>query len=190
MGMKVAGFRVATNRNDILHRFFSSGDYSVDDASASLAPSMDIQVASNFERYLYFGLGEDADKTREAMSEFKQKGKFESRDDSLIKSMSSSRMDDSEIFETISNLYHKYGYIADPHTACAFKDLDEFEHCVILSTAHPAKFPETIEETLGISVTHPSLDSLKERQIVKHPISANADAIKEFIASKQKPVQS
>ena len=190
MGMKVAGFRVATNRNDILHRFFSSGDYSVDDASASLAPSMDIQVASNFERYLYFGLGEDADKTRETMSEFKQKGKFESRDDSLVKSMSSSRMDDSEIFETIRNVYHKYGYIADPHTACAFKDLDEFEHCVILSTAHPAKFPETIEETLGISVTHPSLDSLKERQIVKHPISANADAIKEFIASKQKPVQS
>jgi threonine synthase len=190
MGMKVAGFRVATNRNDILHRFFSSGDYSVDDASVSLAPSMDIQVASNFERYLYFGLGEDTDKTRETMSEFKQKGKFELRDDSLIKSMSSSRMDDSEIFETIRNVYDKYGYVADPHTACAFKDLDEFEHCVILSTAHPAKFPETIEETLGISFTHPSLDSLKERQIVKHPISANADAIKEFIVSKQKPVQS
>lgn len=190
MGMKVAGFRVATNRNDILHRFFSSGDYSVDDASASLAPSMDIQVASNFERYLYFGLGEDADKTRETMSEFKQKGKFESSDESLMESMSSSRMDDSEIRETIRNVYEKYGYIADPHTACAFKDLDEFEHCVILSTAHPAKFPETIEETLGISVTHPSLDRLKERQIVKHPISANADAIKEFIASKQKPVQS
>ena len=124
------------------------------------------------------------------MSEFKQKGKFESRDDSLIKSMSSSRMNDSENFETISNLYHEYGYIADPHTACAFKDLDEFEHCVILSTAHPAKFPEIIEETLGISVTHPSLDKLKERQIVKHPISADADAIKEFIASKQKPGQS
>ena len=190
MGMQVAGFRVATNRNDILHRFFSSGDYSVDNASASLAPSMDIQVASNFERYLYFGLGEDADKTREIMSEFKQKRKFESRDDSLIKSMSSSRMNDSEIFETIHNVYHKYGYIADPHTACAFKDLDEFEHCVILSTAHPAKFPEIIEETLGISVSHPSLDKLKERQIVKHPISADADAIKEFIASKQKPSQS
>jgi threonine synthase len=190
MGMQVAGFRVATNRNDILHRFFSSGDYSVDDASASLAPSMDIQVASNFERYLYFGLGEDADKTRETMSEFKQNGKFESSDESLMESMSSSRMDDSEIRDTIRNVYEEYGYIADPHTACAFKDLDEFEHCVILSTAHPAKFPETIEETLGISVTHPSLDTLKERQIVKHPISANADAIKEFIASKQKPVQS
>lgn len=190
MGMKVAGFRVATNQNDILHRFFSSGEYSVSEASSSLAPSMDIQVASNFERYLYYGLGENADKTRKTMSEFKKRGVFVSRDDSLIKSMSSSRMEDGEIRDTIRDVYQKYDYIADPHTACAFKDLDEFEHCVILSTAHPAKFPETIEETLGISVTHPSLDVLKERKIVKYPLSADAEAIKEFVASKQKPVQS
>jgi len=190
MGMKVAGFRVATNRNDILNRFFSSGDYSVGEASSSLAPSMDIQVASNFERYLYYGLGEDTKKTRKAMADFKKRGTFHSGDDSFVKSMSSSRMDDAEICDTIRSVYQKYGYIADPHTACAFKDLDEFEHSVILATAHPAKFPETVEETLGISVTHPSLDELKGRKIVKHPLSANAEAIKKFISSKQKPVQS
>jgi len=189
MGMKVAGFRVATNRNDILHRFFASGDYSVGDASPTLAPSMDIQVASNFERFLYFALDCSAEDTRLAMEEFKRTGTFHSSDDTLLKSMSSSRMDDAEIRETIRDTYQEFGYVVDPHTACAFSDLDDFEHCVVLSTAHPAKFPETVEETLGIPVTHPSLDALKDRDIVKFPLAADADAIKSFIASRQAPAQ-
>ncbi len=189
MGMEVAGFRVATNRNDILHRFFSSGDYSMGEAMASLAPSMDIQVASNFERFLYFGCGADAEKTRAVMAQVKSEGVFETSDGSLVGSMSSTRMDDAEIRETIQEVYRKYGYVVDPHTACGFKDLDEFEHCVILSTAHPAKFPETVEETLGQPSTHPSLEALKHREIVAYPLPADAEEIKAFILSKQNPVQ-
>ncbi len=185
MGMKVAGFRVATNRNDILDRFFSSGNYSVGDVAASLAPSMDIQVASNFERFLYYTFGQNSEKTRSVMAQLKDQNAFQADDRSVIRSMSSSRMDDAEIRETIKSVYQKYNYIVDPHTACGFKDLDALEHCLILSTAHPAKFPDVIEETLGLESTHPTLETLKTRAIVKHPLSPDVDSIKEFIASKQ-----
>jgi len=185
MGMNVAGFRVATNQNDILDRFFSSGNYSVGDVEPSLAPSMDIQIASNFERFLYYTTGEDAAKTRETMSEIKERKAFSCEDTEVLHSMSSSRMGDAEIRETISSVYERFGYVVDPHTACGFKDLDTLEHCVILSTAHPAKFPNVVEETLGQTSTHPSLDALKMRDIIKFPLPPEANSIKEFIASKQ-----
>jgi threonine synthase len=185
MGMNVAGFRVATNQNDILDRFFSSGNYSVGDVEPSLAPSMDIQIASNFERFLYYTTGEDAAKTRETMSEIKERKAFSCEDPEVLHSMSSSRMGDAEIRETISSVYERFGYVVDPHTACGFKNLDTLEHCVILSTAHPAKFPNVVEETLGQTSTHPSLDALKMRDIIKFPLPPEANSIKEFIASKQ-----
>ena len=189
MGMKVAGFRVATNRNDILDRFFNSGEYSIGDVAPSLAPSMDIQVASNFERFLYYMLGEDADRTRQAMFEIKERRSFVCEDPEILSSMSSSRMDDSEIQSVISEVYERFGYVVDPHTACAFKDLEAFEHCVILSTAHPAKFPETIEESIGQNATHPSLEALKKREIGKYPLSPDEQSIKDFIVSKQQSHQ-
>ena len=185
MGMKVAGFRVATNQNDILNRFFNTGEYSVGAAAQSLAPSMDIQVASNFERFLYYALGGDGDRVRGVMEDFKSTGIFKVDDQSIIKSMSSSRMADEEIRETIGEVYRKYGYVCDPHTACAFKELDEFDHCVVLATAHPAKFPETVLEATGQAAIHPSLEALKSREIVKYPLHADANTIKAFIESKQ-----
>ena len=185
MGMKVAGFRVATNRNDILNRFFNTGEYSVGTASQSLAPSMDIQVASNFERFLYYVLGEDGDQVRLVMEDFKSTGVFKADDRSIVDNMSSSRMTDGEIRETIRSVYQKYGYVCDPHTACAFKGLDAFDHCVVLATAHPAKFPETVLEATGQTVIHPSLEALKSRKIVRYPLRVDANTIKAFIESKQ-----
>ncbi|HCR29781.1 MAG TPA: threonine synthase [Opitutae bacterium] len=185
MGMKVAGFRVATNQNDILNRFFNTGEYAVGSASQSLAPSMDIQVASNFERFLYYALGEDGHRVRGVMANFSSTGVFRADDQSIVDSMSSSRMTDAEICETIESVYQKYGYICDPHTACAFKDLKAFEHSVILATAHPAKFPETVLEATGQTATHRSLEKLKSREIVKYPLHADANTIKAFIESKQ-----
>jgi len=189
MGMKVAGFRVATNRNDILDRFFSSGDYSAGPVAPSLAPSMDIQIASNFERFLYFMLDRNTDKTRAVMAEIKEKKAFSCQDASILSSMSSSSMDDAEIRDTISSVYEQYGYVVDPHTACAFKDLEDLEHCVILATAHPAKFPDVLEDTLGQAFTHPVLEALKELDVIKFPLSPDSDSIKEFIVSKQRPNQ-
>ena len=185
MGMRVAGFRVATNQNDILHRFFSAGDYSLGEVHPSHAPSMDIQVASNFERFLYFALGSDAETTRHIMEGFKQYGKFQAGNTAIVDLMSSTRMDDEEIAETIRNVYEKYGYVSDPHTACGFKELDHLETAVILATAHPAKFPELVKDCTGTEPIHGSLEVLKEREIRKFQIAPEESAIKNFIRSKQ-----
>jgi threonine synthase len=183
MGVPIQGFRVATNQNDILHRLFTTGEYRVGPVRPSLAPSMDIQVASNFERFLYYGLGRDADHVRRVMAQLKDTGayRFENFDRDTF---TSSRCDDSEIPGIIRQVHRAYGYIVDPHTACAFKGLDTSRPSVVLATASPAKFPGTIRAAIGIEPTDPSLEALKSRPIVKSKIVADAAAIRAFIESR------
>lgn len=180
MGVPIRGFRVATNQNDILYRMFTTGEYRIGAVQPSLAPSMDIQVSSNFERFIYFSVGRDAAKVRAVMETFKKNGayKFENfnRD-----TFSASRTDDREIVEIIKRVYKDYGYVADPHTACGFKELSGDRVNVVLSTASPAKFPDTILSAIGIEPQHPSLEALKVKPIVKHRIKATPDAIRAFI---------
>ncbi len=182
MGLPIRSFRVATNQNDILYRLFTSGEYRVSEVHPSLAPSMDIQVASNFERFLFYAENADAARVREIMATFKDNGlyKFSAFDRS---SFSSSRTNDGEIELIIKEAYSRYGYIADPHTACGMTDLLREDSCpqVVLATAHPAKFPDTIEKCLGITPTHPTLEIFKEREVLKHRIASSADAVETFI---------
>lgn len=179
MGVPLKGFRVATNQNDILHRLFRSGVYELGDVAPSVAPSMDIQVASNFERFIYYAEGENPVKVCEIMETFKSTGKytFENFDAGTF---SSSRTDDAGIAAIISEVYEKYDYVVDPHTACAFTDLQAGPN-VILSTAHPAKFPDTIREALSVESTHPSLEALKAKEVVKHVVEPTPEAIKAFM---------
>jgi threonine synthase len=183
MGVTIRGFRIATNRNDILHRLFTTGEYRVGAVVPSLAPSMDIQVASNFERFLYYSLGRDGDRVRAAMGEVREKGfyHFASFDRDTF---TSSRCTDNEIAGIIRRVHRDHGYIVDPHTACAFKDLDRSRPNVVLATASPAKFPETIRAAIGITPTHPSLEALKGRPLVRHKIVADAAAIRDFIETR------
>ena len=180
MGLPIPSFRVATNQNDILHRLFSSGNYEVHSVSPSLAPSMDIQVASNFERFLYYAEGQDPSRVREIMETFKGSGKylFEDLDSSTF---TSSRTTDTEIREIITQVHQQFGYTADPHTACGLNEVDSGNSQVVLSTAHPAKFPETIIECIGTEPNHPSLEALKTVPVVKHKVASDADAVKTFI---------
>ncbi len=180
MGVPIRGFKVATNQNDILYRLFTKGEYRVGDVHPSLAPSMDIQVASNFERFLYYSVGRDPTRVREVMQTFKQTGeyRFERFDRDTF---SASRCADGEISGIIKQVYHKFGYIADPHTACAFKDIDPQRVSVVLSTASPAKFPDTIRSAIQIEPTHPTLEALKSRPVVKHRVRATPSAIRQFI---------
>lgn len=179
MGVPIKGFRVATNQNDILHRLFQTGIYQLDEVAPSLAPSMDIQVASNFERFLYYAEDCDSAKVREVISTFKQTGKYVFED---FKSdgISSSCTNDTEIGAIIKRVYEQYGYVADPHTACGFSGVFDGPQ-LVLSTAHPAKFPDTIVESIGQDSTHPSLETLKARQIVKHAVEPTPAAIKAFM---------
>lgn len=183
MGVPIKGFHVATNRNDILHRLFQTGIYELGGVAPSVAPSMDIQVASNFERFIYYAEACDPEKVRRIMQTFKASGKysFENFDPGTF---SSSRADDAGIASVIREVYEKYDYVVDPHTACGFTDLPEGPN-LVLATAHPAKFPDTIREALTIESTHPSLEALKEKEIVKHALEPTPEAIKAFMREHQ-----
>jgi threonine synthase len=114
------------------------------------------------------------------MQQFKETGayRFENFD---ADTFSASRCTDAEIPGIIKTVYQKYGYIADPHTACGFKELSKDRLSVVLATASPAKFPDTIKAAIGIEPTHPSLEALKSRPIVKHRVPATPAAIRAFI---------
>jgi threonine synthase len=183
MGVPIRAFRVATNQNDILHRLFTTGEYRVGEVRPSLAPSMDIQVASNFERFLYYSSGRDAGRVREIMRAIRTEGVYRFRDFDRD-TFTSTRCDDSEIPGIIRAVHEAHGYIVDPHTACAFKGLDPRRPSVVLATAHPAKFPETIRAAIGVEPTHPSLEELKLRPLIRHKIVADAAAIRAFIDSR------
>jgi threonine synthase len=182
MGLPVRGFKVATNRNDILHRLFNTAEYRSETVHPSLAPSMDIQVASNFERFLYYALDENPTRVKAVMAQIKATGAY--RFDVLNKAaFSSSRASDEEITALIRQVYDRYHYIVDPHTACAFKELNPARTSIVLATAHPAKFPDAIQAATGQTPVHPTLEALKARPIVKHRLPADAAAIKAFIVS-------
>ena len=182
MGVPIHSFKVATNQNDILYRLFTTGDYRVSAVAPSLAPSMDIQVSSNFERFLYLSLGRDAAKVREVMQTFKTAGgyKFESFDRDTF---SASRCTDAQIPEIIQSVYQRYGYVVDPHTACGFADLSKVRPSLVLATASPAKFPDTIISAIGVEPKDLSLETLKQRPLKKHLLKADAGSIRAFIDS-------
>lgn len=175
-----ARFRVATNQNDILHRFFTTGDYAEGAVSASHAPSMDIQAASNFERFLYFLLDRDPERTRAAMAEMKATGRFR-LGAPPSSTLGSSRLDDTGIASTIAAVWKTHRYMVDPHTACGFTSLDPARTSVVLATAHPAKFPDVVRAATGIEPTHPTLEALKARPLERRPLPADVGAVKAYI---------
>jgi threonine synthase len=182
MGVPIKGFRVATNQNDILHRLFQTGRYKLDEVAPSVAPSMDIQVASNFERFLYYAEGRDPAKVRDIMKAFKETGQY-TFENFKRAGFTSSRTDDAQIEKIIKNVYSKYGYVVDPHTACGFEEGFEGKE-IILATAHPAKFPETIQDAISEEATHPSLEVLKSKEIIKHSVDPTPAAIKAFMRAR------
>jgi len=180
MGVPIRGFKVATNQNDILYRMFTTGEYRMDAVQPSLAPSMDIQVASNFERFIYTSVGRDPARVREVMATFKATGayRFENFDRGTF---SASRCTDAEIPGIVARVYREHGYVVDPHTACGFKELNPERVSIVLATASPAKFPDTIRAAIGIEPKDPSLEALKARPVVKHLLKATPAAITDFI---------
>ena len=186
MGLPAKSFRVATNQNDILYRFFTTGVYKLGTVKPSHAPSMDIQIASNFERFLYYVMDENSARTKAAMEDFKKTGHWALDGFDAEKFLfCASRADDAEIVSIIKDVHAKFGYVVDPHTACGFKDLDKSKVSVILSTAHPAKFPSVITEAIGKEVTSPSLEALKKCKIVKHKVPATKEAVEAFIREQR-----
>ncbi len=183
MGLPIKGFRVATNQNDVLHRLFKSGEYSLGSFHPSLAPSMDIQVASNFERLLFYMLGGDSEKLREIMSIFSSTGQY-TFDHFDMADFSSSSVSDHEIPDIIGKVQKDYGYLVDPHTACAFKNLNPLEKYLVLATAHPAKFPGVYEKASLPRPTSMILEELRKKKSEKYLVDSNPEAIRAFIEEK------
>ena len=144
---------------------------------------MDIQVAANFERFLYYQLGGDTTQVRQVMHTLQTTGtyQFAHFDHSTL---STSRATDADITSNLRRVYETYGYIIDPHTACAFQDLHPDRLSIILATAHPAKFPAAIGAAIKQEPTHAALEDLKLRPVVKHRLPADEAAIKAFIAAR------
>lgn len=161
MGLPIRTLLLATNENNILERFVNAGEYRVSGATrATHSPSMDIQIASNFERYLYYLLNEDAAQVRAMMAQFAQTGALTFDDAAqgrVRQEFAAHAVSNDACLKTITHYYTKYGYLVDPHTACglaAHEACGGDVPCITLSTAHPAKFPEALAQC-GVEPTYP-----------------------------------
>ncbi|MEO0446949.1 MAG: threonine synthase [Verrucomicrobiota bacterium] len=180
MGVPSNRFVVATNENDILYRLFESGIYEQSGVEHTLAPSMDIEVASNFERFLFYHLGGDGERVTKLMEEVKETGRLEIPN--FEKGVfEATRCGNKEIVHNIREVHEKYGYLVDPHTACGFQRLSPDRNSVILATAHPAKFPDTLDDAIGIRPKHPALEKLREKRQVRYALDPSADEVKAFM---------
>lgn len=158
MGLPIDRLIIATNENDILHRALSTGRYEVGAVTQTSAPSMDIQVSSNFERALYYAYGEDAAAVRGLMESLKQSGGFSIAPPALgalRQEFDSARASEAEIQATIARLHRESGYLIDPHTATGVfaaetHAADLTTPVIALACAHPAKFPDAVERASGV----------------------------------------
>ncbi|MFT4798741.1 MAG: threonine synthase [Candidatus Azotimanducaceae bacterium] len=188
MGLPIRRLLLATNANDILSRFFISGVYERQSVNFTHSPAMDIQVASNFERYLYYSLAEDGDRVTSFMKAFLENGTaqlpFNTRtfDESFV----AGAVSNDDTLAMIRQTYADHAYIADPHTAVglcvANEHLDETVPMVCLATAHPAKFDDVMKLALPeVVVSHPTLEALRDQPTRKQTLGAEVDAIKALI---------
>ena len=153
MGLATGNLVIATNQNDILFRTLQTGDYASGEAHPTLSPSMDIQVASNFERALFEASGRDAGWIRQAMASF-SKTRSLTLPPAVLAALraryTAHRSDDTETLATIARTHRDTGRLIDPHTAVAVSAAPKSTGpVVILSTAHPAKFPDAVERATG-----------------------------------------
>ena len=189
MGLPINKISVAVNENDILHRFFSDNNYSKQFVHETISPSMDISVASNFERFVYdLFLDRDSNKCSKMFDNFPANpieldpATWQKKD----RLFSSSKVNDLDTKKIIHETHQLFDYILDPHTAVAaieaFNKSDENNHYVVLSTAHPAKFPKVYEElNIQIKSLPVALKGLFKKEEFLHSFDADYNQIVSFI---------
>ncbi len=191
MGLPIDKLIVATNENDILCRVINSGEYRPSKVKPSLSPSMDIQVASNFERLLFDVLNSDDRKVSKSMQDLNENGFFKLEKDELKKireNFSAEKINDADTLRIIKDFFINYGFILDPHTATAVGASYKVKNnskTVVLGTAHPYKFLETIKLAIGKNVDPPKQFSDLLKKIEKFEIIDNKlEDIKKYILEK------
>lgn len=193
MGLPIEKLVVCTNQNDVLHRFFESGEYKKIPSFLTIAPSMDISISSNFERYLFYLADENPETLKSWMDTFENTGSI-ALNDLLPKAKQeflSSATDKSQIVETMKNVFITDNYLLCPHTATAAFGVKQLNltgpKTVILATAHPAKFEEA--EALALPIekipTRPKeLEELFGLPTRKTLLPTDLSQVQSFIRSK------
>jgi len=183
---------IATNVNDILARSFATGAYELRDVVPTSSPSMDIQVSSNFERVLFEAYGRNAEAVRALMGSLAQSGRFAMSAPALKelrRQFAAARADEDEVAATMRTTLRETGYCVDPHTAVALavaekESRDPAVPMVVLSTAHPAKFPEAVEKACGVRPELPDwLSDLPDRSERITSLPAEQAAVERFVLS-------
>ncbi len=193
MGLPVARLIIATNENDILARVVKSGRYAPRGVVATASPSMDIQVASNFERLLFELSGRRPRRVRALMTALGERGAFRLNEEEhalLRRDFGAHRVSETETARTIARLREETGYLADPHTAVGVAaaracDPGDGAPMVTLATAHPAKFPDTVSQATGVAVPLPlRLAGLEEREERLSVLGNDKSALTAFILER------
>jgi threonine synthase len=198
MGLPVARLMVASNVNDILPRTFATGTHELRDVTATASPSMDIQVSSNFERLLFEVYDRDAGAVRGLMGSLAQSRRF-SMSSHALENMralfSADRADEDETAATMRTWMREASYCADPHTAVALavaekEPRDPKIPMVVLSTAHPAKFPDAVKAACGITPKLPEwVGDLMLRPERMQILPADQGAVEKYVASASRAAQ-
>ena len=192
MGLPIDRLIVATNENDILQRVINKGIYKPTRVKASLSPSMDIQVSSNFERLLFNVLDSKHLEVKKLMNNLEQKGysKLTSKQIKIIqKDFSAFKVTNKEIKKIIKKIYLEHKFFVDPHTATGFYASQKVKSnypCVVLGTAHPYKFLETMKSVTGKQIKKPSqVSNLMDGKPKYDILSNKINIIKKYILEKQ-----
>ena len=192
MGLPINKLIVATNQNDILHRAISGGSYEVEKVHETISPSMDIQIASNFERLIY-DLNDCNDlQTKDVMKNIRDKGEYlidKEKLDKINTDFISCRMSEEEILATIEKVNKEYKVILDPHSAIGYGAFDKINlagNNIVLATAHPCKFPDAIKKAINVKVDLPRelmfvMDEKENYDIIDNDVEKIKQHIKERI---------
>ena len=193
MGLPINKLIVATNENDILQRVINTGEYRPDEVKPSITPSMDIQVASNFERLLFNVLDEDDKSVNSLMNELSSKGLFNLQKkeiEKIKKDFEGVKITDDETKKIINSVYKEHQFIIDPHTATGFgaaQRLKNLGDIIVLGTAHPYKFSDTIKKVIGKNLAAPEHLKLNVEKKERFDIIENSNSdVKNYIISKIK----
>jgi threonine synthase len=191
MGLPIDKLIVATNENDILQRVINKGEYKPDKVKASLSPSMDIQVSSNFERLLFYIVGNDDGKVKSMMKSLQDNGFFQINEKEIKeikKDFLAIKINDKETVNIIKEVNQKNKFVIDPHTATAFGAINKTEdlsNVIALGTAHPYKFFETVKEAIGKDLQPPKqFEKFVDKEEKFDILDNNISEVKKYILNK------
>ena len=191
MGLPINKLIIATNENDILDRFLKTGVYSIGEVTKTTSPSMDIAIASNFERLLFDLCNKSTSETSAKMIELDEAKRFSLNNSQVNKAKNifdSKKVSQEEVSKLIQETYNKFNYIIDPHTAIGLSASrsinDSLSNNFILSTAHPIKFSETVEKAIGRSMDeHEEYADMFKKEEKFYSLDNSTNKVKEIIKS-------